>query len=338
MMQPAVSVIIPTYNRAAYLPRALDSVIAQTWRDWEIVLIDDGSTDDTSRVAEAYARQLGSRLIFLQQGNHGASHARNCGIEASSGRFIAFLDSDDEFVPAKLERQLELFSLCPDLGLVYCDYAFVDLNGTRHDSAFASKCAHARSVTAEQVGVWQYRCNHSLFDRLLEKYFIATIVGMMRRELLGSNVRFHESLRYAEEWLFYLQLARCAPAGFVDEPLCVHHFVAGSLARSDKEANFVELAATVHAMAATLSDLTPAQQRVLHTHLADTYRQLGYDAHRAGRFSDATAAFVRSLRCLPRVKVLAAAGDAFWRGLLRSHPAPATKEPVGAQAVFPGVR
>jgi len=338
MMQPTVSVIIPTYNRAAFLPRALDSVIAQTWRDWEIVLVDDGSTDDTSRVAEEYARRLGSRLIFLQQGNHGASHARNCGIEASGGRFIAFLDSDDEFVPTKLERQLELFSLCPDLGLVFSDYAFVDLNGMRHDSAFATKCTHARSVTTELVGVRQYRCDQTLFDRLLEKYFIATIVGMVRRELLGQNVRFHESLRYAEEWLFYLQLAWRAPAGFIDEPLCVHHFVAGSLARSDKEANFVELAATLHAIAETLHDLTPAQQRVLNTHLADTYRQLGYDAHRDGRFSDATAAFARSLRRLPRVKVLAAAGDAFWRGLLRSHPAPVTEEPIDAQAAIPGVR
>jgi len=321
MMRPAVSVIIPTYNRAAFLPRALESVIAQTRRDWEIVLVDDGSIDETQRVVEAYARQLGSRLIFLQQRNHGCSHARNCGIEASRGRFVAFLDSDDEFVPTKLQRQLELFEQCPELGFVYSDYAFVDLDGKRHESAFATKCGHARQVRAEPVGVRQYQCDASVFDRLLEQYFIATIVGMVRRDLLGTRLRFDESLRYAEEWLFYLQVARQTVVGFVAEPLCVHHFTGGSLARDDKHANFVQLAATLVAMTESLGDLESAQRRVLRGHLARTYRQLGYDAHREGRYSAATAAFVQSLRCMPRATVLAEAGEAFWRGMLRSLPA-----------------
>jgi hypothetical protein len=114
--------------------------------------------------------------------------------------------------------------------------------------------------------------------------------------------------------------------------------VDGSLARSDKEANFVELAITLNAMAQTLDDLDPGQRRVLRAHQAQAFRQLGYDAHRDGRYSDATSAFVRSLRCLPRLKVLAEAGDAFWRGLLRSQPASETEKLVVAQAAASGVR
>ncbi len=110
---PAVSVIIPTYNRAELLPRALDSVVGQTFTDWGIVLVDDGSTDETSRVVRDYADRLGDRLVYIHQENKGSSQARNTGIDACRGRFVAFLDSDDECSPTRLGRQLELFDLRP---------------------------------------------------------------------------------------------------------------------------------------------------------------------------------------------------------------------------------
>jgi len=118
MNDPTFSVIVPTYNCESLLPRALDSVADQTVDDWEIVLVNDGSTDGTADVAARYARRLQDRFIYIHQPNHGCSHARNRGIDVCRGRFVAFLDSDDEYQPTKLERQLRLFDLRPELGLV----------------------------------------------------------------------------------------------------------------------------------------------------------------------------------------------------------------------------
>ena len=179
MNRPTVSVVIPTYNRAALLPRALESVIAQTFLDWEIVLVDDGSTDETESVAADYANRLGSRFIHLRQDNAGSSAARNRGIDAARGEFIAFLDSDDEYLPRKLERQIRLFELCPELGLVYSDYAFIDSDGVRHESVFDTKGRLAREVPCTTVGSNLRVCDGTLFDTLIRGYFIATIVGMV---------------------------------------------------------------------------------------------------------------------------------------------------------------
>ena len=92
-MQPLVSVIIPTFNRAAYLSRALDSVMAQTCTDWEIVVVDDGSTDDTPEVIRRYAVPLGAKLLQLTQSNHGSSHPRKSGIERRRGLGYAVPES-----------------------------------------------------------------------------------------------------------------------------------------------------------------------------------------------------------------------------------------------------
>ena len=215
MSRPTVSVIIPTYNRESLLPRALDSVVAQTFNDWEIVLVDDGSTDGTARVASRYADRLADRFLYLRQENQGSSSARNYGIDASRGRFVAFLDSDDEFLPTKLRRQIELFDRRPELGFVYSDYAFVDVDAVRCESAFDAKCPLAREVPFESVGPGLCVCTRPLFDVLIRQYFIATIVGMVRREVLGQSIRFPADQTYAEEWLFYLKVTHFWRGGFV---------------------------------------------------------------------------------------------------------------------------
>ncbi|MBI4716879.1 MAG: glycosyltransferase family 2 protein [Planctomycetes bacterium] len=295
MNAPTVSVVIPTYNRAELLPRALDSVAAQTFGDWEIVLVDDGSTDETPAVVAQYAARLGRRLRCVRQNNAGSSAARNRGIEESRGTFLAFLDSDDEFLAPRLARQLELFSLRPELGLVYCDSAYVDLSGVQHDSVFNDKGPMARRVPCDGVAPGLYVARGSLFDWLIRGYFLSTIMGLVRREVLGSTIRFPEGRRYAEEWLFYLQVARACRAGFVDEPLCVHHFVPGSLSRSDPRRNTQERRELLRAVLATFPDLGGAARRIVHGHLADACRQMGFDARHAGDPGLAVRCFAESL-------------------------------------------
>ncbi|MGD2109073.1 MAG: glycosyltransferase family 2 protein [Phycisphaerae bacterium] len=317
--QPTVSVIVPTYNRKGLLPRALDSIIAQTVPDWEIVLVDDGSTDGTECVAAAYADRLGDRLVYIRQKNRGASAARNTGIDSSRGRYIAFLDSDDEFLPNKLERQLAMFELRPELGFVYCDYAFIDLEGRRHASIFDTVAPLAREVECESVASGLSVCTGNLFDVLLRGYFIPTIVGMVRREVLGTSIRYPPERAYAEEWLFYLKVVRACRAGFVDESLCLHHFTAGSLARTDRHQNSVGMREILLAIRRAFGDLRADQRRTVDRQLAAACRQLGYEAYRQEQYDVAMRRFWEGFRREPRVDVLVNLVESAFRRLLPSR-------------------
>jgi glycosyltransferase involved in cell wall biosynthesis len=313
MSGPAVSVIIPSYNRAALLPRAVDSVIAQTFSDWEIIVVDDGSTDATPRLLENYAALLGNRFQGIRQARRGCSAARNRGIDAAAGRFVAFLDSDDEYRPAKLERQLTLFQKVPSLGFVYGDYSFVDEEGIFHASAIHAKWPLARKVSHAVIEPGLCVCTGRLFDVLIRGYFIATIVGMVRREVLGTHLRFREDLDYGEEWLFYLQAARRCRAGFVDEPLCVHHAMAGSLTRSDKRSNVERYRRLLLAILTAFDDLSWSQRRGLRAKLADACRQLAFDERRQGRRQSAVRFATEALRHRPGWKTLRELIAARWQ-------------------------
>ncbi len=299
MTPPLVSVIVPTFNRATLVPRALASIIAQTFGDWEIILVDDGSTDGTAALAARFTRRLGDQFRYLWQPNAGASAARNAGIDAARGTFVAFLDSDDEFLPTKLERQLTLFQLEPSLGLVYADSAYVDLAGKPYHSVFDAMTKGARRVASAQVAPQMHVCTGSLFDSLLREYFISTISGMVRRQVLGSDVRFPVNCTYAEEWLFYLQIARRCRAGFVDEPLCRHHFTAGSVARSSVEANLRGRLETLRAIVGRFTDLTVGQRRIMRRHCAQTHHELGNVLFHQARFAEARRCYWQGWRAGP---------------------------------------
>lgn len=296
---PAISVVVPTFNREKLLPRALDSILSQTFDDWEIVLVDDGSTDNTTRLVADYQRRVGDRMVYLRRPHRGVNWARNHGIDECRGRFVAFLDSDDEFLPDKLQRQLDLFEKRPELGLVYGDYAFVDLDGVRFNSAFDTHIPLAREVPFEEIAPRLCVCTESVFNTLVHGYFIATIVGMVRRDVLADSIRFPTDCGYSEEWLFYLRVARACRAGFVNEPLCLHHFTGGSLTRTDKHRNSVRYGKLLDSINKEFIDLNPTSRKALHLQLALNQRQLGYDALRARNSSEAVHHFRESLRFQP---------------------------------------
>jgi glycosyltransferase involved in cell wall biosynthesis len=135
MQSPHVSVIIPTFNRADLVTEAVDSILAQTWTDLEIVVIDDGSEDDTREILAPYT----DRIRYIRQENRGLAGARNRGIEESRGRYLAFLDSDDLFEPELLEAVFETFERYPDAGAVFSAETEIDFDGNRLDRVFTKK-------------------------------------------------------------------------------------------------------------------------------------------------------------------------------------------------------
>ena len=127
MTYPKVSIIIPTYNRVDLLPRAINSVLNQTFQDFELIVVDDGSTDNTKQVVEEFQKK-DKRIKYIWQENSGApAKPRNTGIKNSQGEYIALLDHDDEWLPEKLEKQLEIFekNRQTNLGFVGCNALIV---------------------------------------------------------------------------------------------------------------------------------------------------------------------------------------------------------------------
>jgi len=193
-----VSVVIPTYNRAGELPSAIESVLGQSYLPLEIIVVDDGSTDGT----EAMIRSRYPQVRYFRQSNRGPAAARNSGIKAALGRFIAFLDSDDRWTSQKLDRQMALLKERPELGLVFSSVRFVTRSGgtvseRRYDSSFRGR----------------------VIERLLSWSGIVLSSVVVRRDCLDRVGLFEEDLIIGEDWDLYFRLAMDFPVDFVDEPL-----------------------------------------------------------------------------------------------------------------------
>jgi glycosyltransferase involved in cell wall biosynthesis len=197
-----VAVVIPTYNCARYLARALDSVTKQTYRNFQIIVIDDGSTDNTDEIVGHYS----SQCVFEKQVHAGPAAARNRGIRISSNPYIAFLDADDVWFPQKLERQIELLERRPEVGLVCSDCAVGSEKG-RDSSHF-----RGRAVPQGEV-----------FERLVSDCFIFTPTVVLRRECLRDVVGFNEALAVSEDLNLWLKIASRWAIAFIPEVLAVRY-------------------------------------------------------------------------------------------------------------------
>lgn len=125
MTGPLVSVVIPVYNGERYVRAAIESVFAQTFPDWELIVVDDGSTDGSVPIIRSYR----DRFTFVEQANHGVCHARNTGVARARARYVAFLDADDVWHPSKLARQVEFLEAHADVALVHSDLTIIDDDG-----------------------------------------------------------------------------------------------------------------------------------------------------------------------------------------------------------------
>ena len=189
MSESIISVIIPSYNAAKYLPQAINSVLAQTYRQFEIIVIDDGSTDDTQKVITEYS----DSVIYIRQPNSGPSAARNKGIQISRGDYIAFLDADDLWVPNKLEDQLIAFQGSKNCAFVCSDWSYFDGEERINVS------------TLKNYEAWNCKAD---FELMIRENFVLTSSVMVDRQMLSKAGLFWEKLRGAEDrhmWLRLLQ-------------------------------------------------------------------------------------------------------------------------------------
>lgn len=202
-VNPTVSVVLPTYNRAGLLGRAIRSVLAQSYTDFELLVVDDGSTDETSNVVASFRDQR-IRYISLAH-NTGAGAARNAGIRMARGKFLAFQDSDDEWLPSKLAKQMSAFERgSVRLGIVYSDMQRIRGDGTA--TYFA-----APTVTSDRLinpAVWFYQVGN-----------LGVQSTVIKREYLDAAGHFNENLPAFEDLEMFIRLSRRCEFHLLPEPL-----------------------------------------------------------------------------------------------------------------------
>jgi glycosyltransferase involved in cell wall biosynthesis len=210
-MKPLVSVIIPTYNRVDYLKLALKSVLEQAYKNIEVIVTDDGSTDDTAKVVADFNDP---RIKYFYQKNTSLPAAtRNLGLREASGEYIAFLDDDDLWCPEKLEIQVEYLRKHLEYYLVYSNAWFIDENGVRDGLLEKLESFKGGKIFEELV---RYNC-------------IPQLTVLMKREVFEKIGFFNEdpTLRAIEDYEYWLRVALQYKIGFVKEPLAMYRVHSG---------------------------------------------------------------------------------------------------------------
>lgn len=274
-----VSVVIPTYNRARLVAETIASVLSQTLAPHEVIVVDDGSTDDTPGVLA----QFGSRVRVLRQRNRGMAPTRNAGAALATGDALAFVDSDDTWLPAKLERQVARLAAEPELGLVHCGVDEVDDAG--------------RYLRTRLDGLEGRVADEMLLFRR------AVILGggsgvMMPRRIFEEVGGFDEALSTSADWDLYYRVARRYPVGFIAAPLVRYRVHAGNFSRqvSVMEADMLRAYGKAFAGERRGAPLRREAYARLHGVLAGSFFQAG-DYRAFARHA------LRSLTLSPRLSV-----------------------------------
>lgn len=295
-----VTIITANYNGREYLARAIESVLGQSYPNIEYLIVDDGSTDDSTDIIKDYAsRDSRIQTIFLPR-NCGVARARNTGIENSTGKYIAFLDADDMWAPEKVEKQLAVFHRHPKAGVVVTGAALIDENG----QVLQSK-KNRKKTTQGTV---------SLYDYIAGKCHLS-INTMTRRDCLETSGLFNPDYIIGEDYELWMRITREYEYYYVNEPL--HYYrIHGKNATRNKLFNRESKIKILQELVDNHPDLLNQLGRGFKVIMQRKYNSLGKAYYYADRPEDADACFRKALtidgNLFQRLKAK------FWRMVLKS--------------------
>ena len=252
---PRVSVVIPTYNCAHYVGQAIESALAQTYADRDVIVVDDGSRDDTAEVVKAY----GSRVTYVRQENRGLPAARNHAIRMSGSELIALLDADDWWEPTKLEEQVALLDGDHEVALVYTDVRVIYDDGAVVPSFLAS-----RPLAGDGY----------VFEALIESGFILPSTVLLRRWCVEEVGLFDETMRSHEDIELWLRLCHRWKVAGVREPLVNRR--QGAQNMTANPALRAEYGVKTYKKALRIAGLTEAERAALQGRLRQAHFELAY--------------------------------------------------------------
>jgi len=269
---PAISVVLPTYNRAPLLKGSIESVLNQTYQDFELIVVDDGSTDRTKEVVKSVKSEKIKFIRLIE--NKGAAAARNIGIKSARGAAIAFQDSDDVWRPDKLKKQSDfLFNAPSDVGMVYTGFWRV-------------KEGKKKYIPDKWVKVRE----GNVHKELLKGNFITTQSALVRRECFYKSGYFDEKLARFQDWELFIRISKDFEIGFLDEPLLTVFYSPNSISSNSKwSIEALELILDKH------FDIFRKEKKLL----ANRYYRLGDLLCRDGRFEKGRGYFLKAVRLRP---------------------------------------
>lgn len=292
---PRFSVVIPAYNAGATLTRTLDSVLAQTWPAHEIIVVDDGSSDNTEEVVAAY----GDRVTYLRQKNAGPSTARNRGVEAASGEWIAFLDADDWYYPGRLQAHADMIAADPDLDFLVASFDYRDTEGKLIESSIARTPLGRRLL--EQIG----ENGHAVIEGEAIGQFIAQqfsdtrCLTLPRQTFIGLG-GFPVDLRICEDVVFLIRLCIASRrVGVACASQAVYLVHDQGLIRSDRLRAQTETVRALHTLENEMPGAPATVQQAWQGLIKQAYRNLAYYLAKQGRKGEALAGLMKSFRFRP---------------------------------------
>lgn len=276
---PKVSIIIPTYNHSQYVIRAINSSLNQTYKDFEIIVVDDGSTDNTKQVLDPYHK----KIKYIYQGNKGLAGARNTGIKASTGEYLQFLDADDEILPTKLEFQVEIMEKHPEIDITACGWNLLDKEG--------SPLIDPREYNKEII---------EIEDVIYATPFVVEVL-MFRRECFSNVGLFDEDMRFCEDIDMWLRLAAQGYKFYCYSSRLVNVYrISGSMS-CDNPFNITKYHLKVLDKFFTSSDLKPEIRALKEQAYFNEYRSCAWNYYSSGRLNEGRKYLIEMIKIIPGI-------------------------------------
>lgn len=288
---PLVSVVIPAYNAEGFINETLESILNQTWPRLEIIVVDDGSTDNTAEIVRSH----GHRVYYVYQQNSGSCAVpRNVGMSRSLGEYICFLDADDLMLPERIANQVDFLLRHPDVGLVFSDYINFNKLGNEKLSHFAT-CPRLSFLMANESELVIEKATSLLAD---ENFGIASSF-MVRRQLINEVPGFDPTLRACEDFHFYYRLARVTKTGILSQVGMrrrIHDSnMSGDIVRMSEQGirAYSDL---------LLSEVEPEARRFLKLYVSKYWMSLGRNNANQGRYSHSISCLWQALIVTPNFR------------------------------------
>lgn len=326
---PLVSIVIPTYNRAALLGDALEAVRRQSWTAWELIVVDDGGIDETRHVIEQFDTTVPQSVTYLYQANAGPATARNTGIKAAKGDYIAFADSDDQWLPHHLSDAVRTLEECPDVAWAYASTRMVDLVSGRviAESAFVDESGAPTGfcrLRTEPRGTYRVIVDDSVVAYALGDTLLAGLQTSVMRRAVTDTIPIPD-FRVGEDQVFAILALK---AGFrlawTPDVHVIYRVHADSISAGGKSgraavAPLLEFVRAFESLRTT--SLSRRERQALNARLArECFWNLGYRLQGLGDFAAARQMYTRAMRLAPF-------SWRFWKTYIASFAAQAMASP-----------